>query len=71
MKIALVFFECVRDEGATDQFVVSDKVARITNSISPDNLLVQVEEIVRSGVGYILVAFLDAKLMASNICRLT
>ena len=37
--VACVFLECVRDEGATDQFVVSGKVAEITNSISPDNTL--------------------------------
>ena len=58
MKIVLVFLECVRDEGATDQFVIGDKVARITNCISPDNSSIRAEKIVRSRVDYFSVAFL-------------
>ena len=48
IEIALVFLECVRDEGATDQFVVGIKIVGFTNNISPDNLSTRVEKIVQS-----------------------
>ena len=59
IEIALVFLECVRDEGATDQMVVGDKVARISNCISPDNSTIQAEKIVWSRpMDYVPFAFL-------------
>ena len=67
IKIALVFLECVRDEGATDQRVICDKMARITNSISPDNLSIRAEKIIRSGPDYCLVAFLVPSILLFEI----
>ena len=58
MKIALVFLECVRDEGATDQMVVGDKVARITNCISPDNSSIRAEKVARPRLDDVPFAFL-------------
>ena len=56
--IALIFFECVRDEGATDQFVVGDKVARIPYTVLPYYPPILVEKIVRSRLYYFSFAFL-------------
>ena len=42
MKISLIFLECVRDKGTTDQLVIGGKIAGITDSISPDNPSIQV-----------------------------
>ena len=47
MKIALVFLECVRDEGTTDQLVIGGKMAGITDSILPDNPSIRAEKIIR------------------------
>ena len=58
IEIALGFLEGVRDEGATDQLVVGDKVVWITNSISPDNSSIQAEKIVRSRLYHVPFAFL-------------
>ena len=58
IKIALVFLECVRDEGATDQTVVGDKVARITNCISPDNSSIRAENVVWARLDDVPFAFL-------------
>ena len=69
MKIALVFLEYVRDEGATDQFVIGDKVARITNCISPDNLSIRAEKLILSRSYYVPVAILmpSRRLLASAV----
>ena len=48
MEIALIFPECVSDEGAIDQIMVGAKMAGITDSISPDNPSIRSEEIIRS-----------------------
>ena len=37
MKISLIFLECVRDEGTTDQLVIGGKMVGITDTILPDN----------------------------------
>ena len=44
MDIVLIFLEYVRVEGAKDQLVIGDKMARITDSISPDNPSIRAEE---------------------------
>ena len=69
MKIALVFLECVRDEGATDQMVIGDKVAGIPNCISPDNLAIRAEKVVRPRLDDIPFAFLmpSRQLFASAV----
>ena len=53
IEIALVFLECVRDEGITDQMVIGDKVARISNCISPDNLTIRAEKIIWPRLYYV------------------
>ena len=58
MKIVLVFLECVRDEGATDQQVIGDKVMEIPNCISPDNSTIQAEKVVRPRLDDVPFAFL-------------
>ena len=58
IEVALVFFECVRDEGATNQRMVGDKVARITNCISPDNLSIRAEKVIRPRPDDVPLAFL-------------
>ena len=67
MKIALVFLECVRDEGATDQFVISDKVTRITNCISPDNSSIRAEKIIGPRPDYVPFSFLMPSILSSEI----
>ena len=67
MKIALVFLECVRDEGATDQMMISDKMARILNCISPDNLAVRAEKVIGPRPDYCLVAFLMPSILPFEI----
>ena len=58
IEIALVFLECVRDEGATDQMVIGDKVARISNCISPDNSTIRAEKIIGPRPDYVPFVFL-------------
>ena len=58
MKKALIFLGCVRSEGTIDQLVVGDKMIEIIDSISPNNLLIQVEKISRSRSDYIPLVFL-------------
>ena len=65
-KIALVFLECVRDEGATDQMVVGDKVARISNCISPDNSTIRAEKKVGPRPDYVPFAFLMRNIAPSQ-----
>ena len=45
MEIVLIFLEFVKGEGAKNQLVVGDKMVGITDSISPNNLLIQTEKI--------------------------
>ena len=47
MEISLIFLECVRDKGTTDQLVIGGKMAGITDSISPDNPSIRAEKIIR------------------------
>ena len=47
MEIVLIFLESVRGEGAKDQLVIGDKMAGITDSISPDNPSIRAEKIIR------------------------
>ena len=58
MEISLIFLECVRDKGTTDQLVIDSKMAGITDSILPDNRLIRAEEIVRPGSDWFPLAFL-------------
>ena len=44
MKISLIFFECVRDEGTTDQLVIGGKMSGSTDTILPDNPSIQAEK---------------------------
>ena len=66
IKIALVFLECVRDEGATNQTMVGDKVARISNCISPDNSSIRAEKIIRPRPDYVPFAFLMPSIVPSD-----
>ena len=66
IKIALVFLECVRDEGAIDQMVVGDKVARISNCISPDNSTIRAEKIIGPRPDYVPFAFLMPSIAPSQ-----
>ena len=47
MEISLIFLECVRDEGTTDQLVIGGKMMAITDSILPNNPSIQAEKIIR------------------------
>ena len=67
IKIALVFLECVRDEGATDQMVISDKVAGISNCISPDNLTIRAEKIIGPRLDYVLFTFFMPSILPFEI----
>ena len=58
MKISLIFLDCVRDKGTTDQLVIGSKMAGITDSISPDNPSIRAEEIVWPGPDWFPLAFL-------------
>ena len=49
IEISLIFLECVRDKGTTDQLVIGSKMAGITDSISLDNPSIRAEEIIRPG----------------------
>ena len=69
MEIVLVFLECVRDEGATDQFVIGDKVTWITNCISPDNSSIRVEKIIRPRLDYVPFAFLMPSMLSFEVRR--
>ena len=64
IEIALIFLECVRDEGAIDQMMISDKVARISNCISPDNSTIRAEKVVWSRPYYFPFAFLMPSIAA-------
>ena len=66
VEVALVFLECVRDEGATNQMVVGDKVARISNCISPDNSTIRAEKIIRPRPDYVPFAFLMPSIVPSD-----
>lgn len=57
MKIVLIFFECVKDEGANDQLVIGDKMGWILDCILLDNLSIRVEKIIRPRLDYIPFAF--------------
>ena len=46
IEIALIFLECVSDEDAKDQLVVSGKMSGITDSILPNNPSIQTEKII-------------------------
>ena len=67
MEIVPIFLECVRDEGATDQFVIGDKVTRITNCISPDNSSIRAEKIIRPRPDDVPFAFLMPSIVPSDI----
>ena len=67
IEIALVFLECVRDEGATDQRVVGDKVARIMNPISPDYSSIRAEKIIRPRLDYVPFAFLMPSMLSFEV----
>ena len=47
MEIVLTLLECVRDEGATNQLVIGDKMTGNVDSILPDNPSIQAEKIIR------------------------
>ena len=58
IEVALVFLECVRDEGTIDQLVVGDIVARISDTILLYYPSIRAEKIVWSRVDYFSFAFL-------------
>ena len=57
MEIRLIFPKCVRDKSAKDQLVVGGKMAGIADSILPNNLLIQVEKLIRPRLDYVPLAF--------------
>ena len=57
MKVVLNFPECVRDENAKDQMMVGGKMAGITDSILPNNLLIRAKKIIRPRHDYLPLAF--------------
>jgi len=58
MKIVLIFLECVRGEGTKDQLMISDKMARMPDSKSPDNPSIRAEKIIRPRPDYRPLAFM-------------
>ena len=59
IEVDLILLEFVtRDKAATDQLVVGDKIARISNHISAYNLTIRAKEMIRPCTIYLLVAFL-------------